>query len=239
MNETSAANKSKGFLNKMQESLLLDAAAVFAGLGGGIGASLYDMSRRDNPFSSKNSRQNYEIGAQERKRFNEISNDYQQHLINNKNLDGQGYFNSKFPLEVFNKGNANMFAYARQIGENGTVNKLIKNDGHAKNSQAYDYFREIIHPVKENGRNMEGVILLGRMRNKKLPELPAIKPGSGSFNNIANNIKMSSPLYRTYNIYSRPYSLLKNLYYNPQDIKLAAQGVLYKLLKTYRKKGNL
>jgi hypothetical protein len=62
-----------GFTHKALEGLSLDYADVLFGAGAAEGAGIYDALHLKNPIN----RQNYEIGAQERKRFNEISNDYQ------------------------------------------------------------------------------------------------------------------------------------------------------------------
>jgi hypothetical protein len=140
--------------------------------------------------------------------------------FNNSKFDISGVYNHKAGSKIANAGDLDLLSYANKIINKAQTAKSAINDGHALNTKGYEGFTKLTTPVNYNGRNMEAVSVLGKLKYveqiKKSEPTSRINPsvlGSGN-NNIINNKNLSSD-FRIYDIYPRAYEGIKNLYYNP------------------------
>jgi hypothetical protein len=113
----------------------------------------------------------------------------------------------------------------------------IRNNRHAMLTKQYDYFRDITAPVSYNGRNLQGVVKLFREKQPGNQEVNKTSLSRAN-NNIANNQKMSIPLYKHYTTYAREYPGFARFMYNPQDIAMPAALTLSQALLEYAKREN-
>jgi hypothetical protein len=156
---------------------------------------------------NKNLRQEAEIAASEagltadtydyNKYVNKfMTNWYNENLkgkkIYNPELDDIGFYTKTGAGELRTSAGRDMLPYVNEIIENGKISAPVSKS-HKANSNDFDFFRYASAPIEYNGRNMEGVAVLGKTKSPRVPGNSV--PSREDINIILNNPNLSSGNY--------------------------------------------